>query len=207
MARVSAWVGANLVPLILIPLAAVLLWVGIWRVWLPPAGGGGVTARTVTTVDANASSRPTHKVTTVVKTSRGASPSRRSELLALVLLLVGTGAAVIGVFNSRIGSFELGKDGVKVDLNEAERAGAAELVSQLARRGATPRAYARSLDRYVRTVAVGRDGTCGGTTRWCRSHRRGELTRRFEVYPRRRAHRRPPRSRRLLRRRRGARAT
>lgn len=159
MARVSAWVGANLVPLILIPLAAVLLWVGIWRVWLPPAGGGGVTARTVTTVDANASSRPTHKVTTVVKTSRGASPSRRSELLALVLLLVGTGAAVIGVFNNRIGSFELGKDGVKVDLNEAERAGAAELVSQLARRGATPRSYARSLDRYVRTVAVGRDGT------------------------------------------------
>ena len=47
--------GANLVPLILIPLAAVLLWVAVWRVWLPPAGGAGVIARTVTTVDANAS--------------------------------------------------------------------------------------------------------------------------------------------------------
>jgi hypothetical protein len=157
MARTIAWVGANLVPIVLIPLAAVLLWVGIWRVWLPPAGGGGVTARTVTTVDANATSRPTHRVTTVVKTTRGASPSRRSELLALVLLLVGTGAAVIGVFNRRIGSFELGKDGVKVDLNEAERAGAAALVSQLASRGATPRAYASSLDSYVRAVAGSRN--------------------------------------------------
>jgi len=156
MARVPAWVGANLVPLVLIPLAAVLLWVGIWRVWLPPAGGGGVTARTVTTVDANASSRPTHKVTTVIKTSRGASPSRRSELLALVMLLVGTGAAVIGVFNSRITSFELGKDGVKVDLNEAERAEAAALVSKLARQGATPSSYGRTIDSYVRSVAVSR---------------------------------------------------
>jgi hypothetical protein len=157
MSRLAAWTGANLVPLVLIPLAAALLWVGIWRVWLPPAGsGGGVTARTVTTVDANASSRPTHKVTTVVKTSRGASPSRRSELLALVLLLVGAGAAVLGVFNKRIGSFELGKDGVKVDLNEAERAEAAALVSNLARRGATPSSYGRTIHSYIRSVAVRR---------------------------------------------------
>ena len=134
MARACTWIGSNLVPLTLIPLAALLLWVAIWRVWLPPAGGGGVTARTVTTVDANASSRPTHRVTTVVKTTRGASPSRRSELLALVLLLVGTGAAVIGVFNRRIGSFELGKDGMKVDLTEAEKAEVASLVSRLATR-------------------------------------------------------------------------
>jgi len=157
MARVSAWLGANLVPLVLIPLAVVLLWVGIWRVWLPPASGGGVTARTVTTVDANASSRPTHRVTTVVKTTHGASPSRRSELLALMLLLAGTGAAVIGVFNRRINSLELGKDGVKVELTEAERAQAAALVSQLASRGATPRAYGASLDGYIRGVAAGRN--------------------------------------------------
>jgi hypothetical protein len=156
MAKATTWVGANLVPLVLIPLAALLLWVAIWRIWLPPAGGGVVTARTATTVEANAATRPTHKVTTVVKTTRGASPSRRSELLALVLLLVGTGAAVIGVFNRRIGSLELGKDGVKVDLTEAERAGAAALVSQLASHGATPKVYAASLDGYVRAVAGSR---------------------------------------------------
>ncbi len=156
MSRMTAWLGANLVPIVLIPLAAVLLWVGMWRVWLPHAEEGDVTASTVTTVDANAATRPTHKVTTVVKTTRGASPSRRSELLALVLLLVGSGAAVIGVFDRRIGSFELGKDGVKVDLTEAERAGAAALVSHLASRGATPRVYASSLDSYVRAVAGSR---------------------------------------------------
>jgi hypothetical protein len=156
MSGVADWMGANLVPLVLIPLAALLLWVGIWRVWLPPAPVGGVTARTVTTVDASASTRPTHKVTTVVKTTRGAAPSRRSELLALVLLLVGTGAAVIGVFNRRIGSLELGKDGLKVDLTEAERVQAAALVSKLASRGASPRSYGRALDGYVRSVADSR---------------------------------------------------
>src|SRR5215471_17324813 len=156
MAKASAWVGANLVPLVLIPLAVVCVWVGIWRVWLPPAPAGGVTARTVTTVDANAASRPTHKVTTVVKTTSGNSPSRRSEALALVLLLMGTGAAVIGVFNRRIGSLELGKDGVKVDLTEAERTQAAALVSKLASRGASPSSYGRALDGYVRSVVGSR---------------------------------------------------
>jgi hypothetical protein len=150
------WVGANLVPIVLLPLAGVLLWVGIWRVWLPPATAGGVTARTVTTIEANASTRPTHKVTTVVKTTRGAAPSRRSEALALVLLLAGTGAAVVGVFNRRIGSLELGKDGVKVDLNEAERAQAAALVSRLASRGASSGSYGRALDGYVRSIAGSR---------------------------------------------------
>ena len=156
MSRVANWVGANLVPLVPIPLAALLVWVGVWRVWLPPAPVGGVTARTVTTVEANAITRPTHKVTTVVKTTRGAAPSRRSELLALVLLLAGTGAAVIGVFNRRIGSLELGKDGVKVDLTEAERTQAAALVSRLASRGASPSSYGRALDGYVRSVAGSR---------------------------------------------------
>jgi hypothetical protein len=156
MSRAVDWVSANLVPIVLIPLAALLLWVGIWRVWLPAAPAGGVTARTVTTVEADTTSRPTHKVTTVVKTTRGAAPSRRSEVLALVLLLAGTGAAVIGVFNRRIGSLELGKDGVKVDLNEAERAQAATLVSTLASRGASPSSYGRALDGYVRSVAGNR---------------------------------------------------
>ena len=156
MSSVTDWVGSNLVPLVLLPLAGVLLWVGIWRVWLPPAPIGGATARTVTTVEANAASRPTHKVTTVVKTTRGAAPTRRSEVVALVLLLVGAGAAVIGVFNRRIRSLELGKDGVKVDLNEAQRAEAAALVSKLASRGASPSSYGRALDGYVRSIAGSR---------------------------------------------------
>ena len=45
---------ANLVPLVLIPLAAVLLWVAIWRVWLPPAERRRDRRDTVTTVNANA---------------------------------------------------------------------------------------------------------------------------------------------------------
>jgi hypothetical protein len=150
---VAAWAGANFVPLVLIPLAALLVWVAVWRVWLPPVGGSGITARTVTTVDANAATRPTHRITTVVKTSRVASPSRRSEALALALLFLGAGAAVIGVFHNRIGSLELGKDGVKIDLTAAERSGAAALVGRLAERGAGPASYAQGLDRYVRSLA------------------------------------------------------
>jgi hypothetical protein len=157
--RLVGWVGRNFVPLVLIPLGAILLWVAVWRVWLPPVGGAGVTARTVTTVDANASSRPTHKVTTVIKTSRGASPSRRSEVLALALLFLGAGAAVIAVFHNRIGSLELGKDGVKIDLTADERSGAAALVSRLAVTGAPPASYAKALDRYVRALSARRGGS------------------------------------------------
>ncbi len=164
-ARARAWAGSNLVPLVLIPLALVLIWVAVWRVWLPPAGGGGVTARAVTTVDANASSRPTHKITTVVKTTRGASPSRRSEVLALALVFLGAGAAVIGVFHNRIGSLELGKDGVKIDLTTAERSGAAALVGRLARGGSAPGLYARALDRYLRSVAARRPAAVTGLVR------------------------------------------
>jgi hypothetical protein len=112
--------------------------------------------RSVTTVDANAATKPTHRVTTVLKTSRGASPSRRSEALVLALLFLGAGAAVIGVFHDRIGSIELGKDGVKIDLSPAEKSGAAELVSRLVSSGADARTVGRGLQRYVRSVAARR---------------------------------------------------
>src|SRR5579871_5088066 len=102
--RALGWVGSNFVPIVLIPLAALLLWIAVWRIWLPPVGGAAVTARTVTTVDASATTRPTHKVTTVVKTTRDSSPSRRSEALALALIFIGAGAAVVAAFNRRIGS-------------------------------------------------------------------------------------------------------
>jgi hypothetical protein len=142
-------------PLVLVPLAALLLWVAIWRIWLPPTRDGGATARTVTTVSSNAPTNPTHKVTTVVKRS-GTTPSRRSEVLALALVFLGAGAAIVGVFNHRIGSFELDKDGVKIVLTPEEQAGAAELVGRLAAGGVDGRAYARGVERYLQAVAVRR---------------------------------------------------
>jgi hypothetical protein len=145
------WVGRNIVPLLLVPLAALLLWVAIWRVWLPPVGTSRAVVRTVTTVTASTS--PTHKVTTVVKSSPASSPSRRSEALALLLIVLGTGTAVIAVFHDRIGSVELGKDGLKLDLTAAERDGAAELVGRLAGSGAGRMAYARGVERYLGALA------------------------------------------------------
>jgi hypothetical protein len=147
------WFGSNFVPLVLIPLAVVFLWIAVWRVWLPPVGGGGVTARTVTTVDADASTHPTHKVTTVARTTSGSAPSRRSELLALALVFLSAGAAVIAVFHRRISSLEVDKDGIKLDLTPEERSGAAALVTRLAGAGAAPTVYAQALDRYVRVLA------------------------------------------------------
>ena len=148
--------GANLVPLVLVPLALVLLWAALWRIWLPPATGSGGVARTVTTVDSNAPTRPTHRVTTVVRTTRAAVPSRRSELLALALVFLAAGAAIVGVFHDRIGSIQLGKDGLKIDLTGAESTGAAALVASLASRGAAPDAYARAVQRYLGTLRARR---------------------------------------------------
>jgi hypothetical protein len=91
-----------------------------------------------------------------VKQTRGTSPSRRSEVLALALIFLGAGAAVIAVFHDRIGSLELGKDGVKIELSPAEESGAAQLVGRLAADGAGARAYARGLGRYVRAVSARR---------------------------------------------------
>lgn len=148
-----AWIRANLVPLVLLPVAACLIWIAVWRVWLPPSGSADAVARSVTTVDANAATRPTHKVTTVVRATRAAGPARRSEPLALALVFLGAGAAVVAVFHDRIGSIQLGKDGIKIELTEAERTGAAQLVERLAADGASPAAYGRGLQRYLGAVA------------------------------------------------------
>lgn len=154
--RLAAWVGTNAVPLALLPLAAVFVWVAVWRVWLPQPSGSSASSRSVTTVHANAGTRPTHKVTTVVKTAAASVPSRRSETLVLALVFLGAGIAVIAVFNNRIGSIELDKAGVKISLNPAEKAGAAELVDRLARSGAGSRTLARGLRRYLASVAARR---------------------------------------------------
>jgi hypothetical protein len=148
-----AWIRANLVTLVLLPLGACLIWIAVWRIWLPPSGSADAVAHSVTTVDANAPTRPTHKVTTVVRATPAAGPARRSEPLALALVFLGAGVAVVAVFHDRIGSIQLGKDGFKIDLTEAERSGAAQLVGRLAADGAPPAAYARGLRRYLRAVA------------------------------------------------------
>jgi hypothetical protein len=147
------WAGTNFAPLVLIPLAVGLIWIAVWRVWLPPAGGGGALTTTVTTVNANAKTKPTHKVTRVVRAARGGSPSRRSEALALALVFLGAGAAIVAVFHDRITSVELGKDGIKLDLDPAAQSGAAALVTRLAASGAPSKTYGRGLDRYLRAVA------------------------------------------------------
>jgi hypothetical protein len=161
LARLRAWGGANLVPLVLIPLAVALVWGGMWRVWLAPTAGGGAVSRAVTTVASNKPERPTRKVTTVVKTNRAAAPARRSEVLALALVFLGAGAAVIAVFHDRIGSLELTRTGVKIDLTSAEQSGAAALVGRLAGTGATPGTYARGIDRYLHVLASRRPGLSG----------------------------------------------
>ncbi len=94
---------------------------------------------------------------------RAAAPSRRSEALALALVLLGAGAAVIAVFHDRIGSLELGKDGVKIDLDPAAQT-RGRRARRAARRGrrAAAKAYGRGLDRYLRAVASRPEpGRCG----------------------------------------------
>ena len=42
------WVGAEIAPLVLLPLAAVLVWVSVWKVWLPAPDTGSPSRRSVT---------------------------------------------------------------------------------------------------------------------------------------------------------------
>ena len=42
------WVGAEIAPLVLLPLAAVLVWVSVWKVWLPSPDAGTPSRRSVT---------------------------------------------------------------------------------------------------------------------------------------------------------------
>jgi hypothetical protein len=42
------WVGAEIAPIVLLPLAAVLVWVSVWRVWLPSPDAGSPSRRSVT---------------------------------------------------------------------------------------------------------------------------------------------------------------
>ncbi len=48
VAAVLRWAGDKIAPIVLLPLAAVLVWVAVWRVWLPAPGGGVPSRRSVT---------------------------------------------------------------------------------------------------------------------------------------------------------------
>ena len=48
LAGLRLWIGTNVAPVVLVPLAAVLLWVAIWKVWLPEPGPGTPSRRSVT---------------------------------------------------------------------------------------------------------------------------------------------------------------
>jgi hypothetical protein len=117
VASLRRWVGVHAVPIVLVPLAGVLLWVAIWKVWLPPPGPG--------------------------------TPSRRSGTLAIALLILGVGTAILGLLHDRIGSFKAGTSGFELTLTPEQQAGAQELVSQLAAKDAPAAAYAEGLKRYV----------------------------------------------------------
>jgi hypothetical protein len=150
-----SWLGAQLAPLVLLPLAAVLLWVAIAKVWLPAPDGPGPSQHSVTTVERNTATTPTVTTTTVTKTSDDA-PSRRSETLAITLLLLGCGIAVAGLFARRLGSIDLGPDGVKVTLTPPEKKALASLIDTLGNRGADSETVATGIERYLGAVAGGK---------------------------------------------------
>jgi hypothetical protein len=45
---VLRWTGEKIAPLVLLPLAAVLVWASVWKVWLPEPGVGQPSRRSVT---------------------------------------------------------------------------------------------------------------------------------------------------------------
>jgi hypothetical protein len=48
VAAVLRWAGDKIAPVVLLPLAAVLVWVSVWKVWLPAPDLGSPSRRSVT---------------------------------------------------------------------------------------------------------------------------------------------------------------
>jgi hypothetical protein len=48
VAAVLRWAGDKIAPVVLLPLAAVLVWVSVWKVWLPVPDTGSPSRRSVT---------------------------------------------------------------------------------------------------------------------------------------------------------------
>ena len=126
------WVGAEIAPIVLLPLAAVLVWVSVWKVWLPSPDAG--------------------------------TPSRRSVTLAIVLLVLGVSAAVIGVFHDRLRRIELSRSGLTVALTPPERDGLGALVERLAQKGASSAKVAEAVRRYLDALQSTRPAHVKGLT-------------------------------------------
>ena len=126
------WVGAEIAPIVLLPLAAVLVWVSVWKVWLPSPDTG--------------------------------TPSRRSVTLAIVLLVLGVSAAVIGVFHDRLRRIEFTRSGLTVSLTPPERDGLGALVERLAQKGASSAKVAEAVRRYLDAVQRRRPAHVKGLT-------------------------------------------
>ena len=73
-------------------------------------------------------------------------------------MFLGAGAAIVAVFHDRIASVELGKDGIKLDLDSggADGGGGARHPACRERRAAEDATVA-GLDRYLRAVASRRE--------------------------------------------------
>jgi hypothetical protein len=126
------WVGAEIAPIVLLPLAAVLVWASVWKIWLPSPDAG--------------------------------TPSRRSVTLAIVLLVLGLSAAVIGVFHDRLRRVEFSRTGLTVTLTPPERDGLGALVERLAQKGASSAKVAEAVRRYLDAVESRRPAHVKGLT-------------------------------------------
>ncbi len=151
--KASSWLARNVAPLILLPLSALLLWVAIWRVWLPNDGTSTGVVKTVTSTQRSGTVATGGSVVTVERATIGAPPSRRSETLVVVLLVLAVGSAGVGVFHRQLASVELSADGLKITLTHGEKQGLGELVGTLHESGASPDVLATGVSRYVDAVS------------------------------------------------------
>ena len=151
--KASGWLARNIAPLILLPVSALLLWVAIWRVWLPNDGASTGVVKTVTSTQRSGTVASGGSVVTVERATIGAPPSRRSETLVVVLLILAVGSAGVGVFHRQLASVELSADGLKITLTHGEKQGLGELVRTLHAAGASPDTLATGVGRYVDAVA------------------------------------------------------
>ena len=171
--RIVGWTTANPVPLLLMPLAALLLWVAIWRIWLPPPER----RRDRPHRDDRGRERGRPAAPQGHDGGRGRParprPPRRSETLVIALVFLAVGIAVVGLFHDRIASFELDRDGFKIDLTKPEKEGAPS--SSNGSRGAAP-AGAPTLAPSSATSAPSRRGALPSRRR--RRRRRSGTARR-----------------------------
>ena len=148
-----AWLSENVVPLLLLPLAALLLWIAIWRIWLPADEGRTGVVRTVTTTQRSGSATAGGAVVAIERATSVAAPSRRSETLVVVLLLLAVGSAGVGLFHRRLISVDVGPDGFKITLTHNEKQALAGLVETLHAANAPAGKVALGVQSYLDAIS------------------------------------------------------